>query len=165
MTKKELMNIIREEIANVLREELAKTRNAPIENTVTEKKTVSKPDVGSEPKKGPHKGKGTDSRGYYTSAGTVPGQNPGPNPPGKKITRPERLPIGKKLLNKYARGDVRGTGGKKGKKDLKAASFRASVQNKAREVYGTENPTKKQINSIIWSIATAITQRKKGLRK
>lgn len=148
MTRDELQSIIREEIISVLREYVNKKH---------EKNADSVDDNIDEEKK-PSKKKGTDSRGTYTSAGTLPGSKGDANPPSQQVSAEKRKSIGTKLLNTYARGDVSGKGKGKGKKSTEASNLRKSVKDAAKERFDTESPTKKQVNSVIWSIATKKAQ-------
>lgn len=146
MTRDELQRIIREEIISVLKEYVNKTHE----------KDKDKHDIDEE--KSPSKKKGTDSSGTYTSAGTLPGSKGTANPPSQQVSSEKRKNIGTKLLNTYARGNVSGKGKGKGKKSGEAANLRQSVKDTAKERFDTESPTRKQINSVIWSIATKKAQ-------
>lgn len=100
-------------------------------------------------RKGTGTSKRTGRKGVYTSAGSVPTYKPKKNNPS---VAKKRHGIGQKLMNLYARGDVRGTGKGKGQKSSNAVKFRDAVKSSAMKKFGNTN--RESINSIIWATAT-----------
>lgn len=70
--------------------------------------------------------KGQGKSGKYTSIGTVPKTFE----PPRKVDAAERHKIGVTMMNLYARGNVRGTGGRKNQKSSRAISFRKAINKK-----------------------------------
>ena len=153
-------------IRQLIREELKKALQEAIQRSAEPLISEAKFTKGQKPanagKRGEGKAKGTGKSGKYTSAGTLPssivaGKNGKPDKSGRSAKKRSvdagtRDAIGKKLLNAYARGNVRGTGNKKGEKAAGSASFRKNVKNKAQKEFG--NTSRKSINSVIWAIAS-----------
>lgn len=142
-------NIIRQ----LIREELKKALHEAISRSTETQLDEAKFAAGQKPfnagKRGEGRAKGTNKSGKYTSAGSLPSSK---KPWKRTVDAGTRDTIGKKLLNAYARGNVRGTGKAKGKKAKGSSSLRANVQKKAQKEFGNTN--RKSINSVIWAIAS-----------